>query len=124
MTTRTHAITILKWALAFVFFYAAVSGLRHPYDWIGYFPAFLQNQFPPRTLLSVFGVYEFLLAGWLFWGRKLIWSSMLAFLTLAGIVVSTLNQLELTFRDVGLALAALALFELARERKKILEENR
>ncbi len=37
---------------------------------------------------------------------------MLSALILAGIIVSSLNQFVITFRDVGLLLAAIALFLL------------
>jgi uncharacterized membrane protein YphA (DoxX/SURF4 family) len=110
------AATILRWGLAFVFFYAAVEALLHPDVWVGYMPLFLTNNFSPKLLLSGFSVFELVLAIWLFWGRKLMWSSMIAAITLAVITLLNTDIFLITFRDVGLAMAALALFELAREK--------
>ena len=111
------ASTILRWALAFTFFYAAVASLLHPNDWIGYFPGFLRSAIPSAFLLASFSIYEIVLALWLFWGRRLAWAALLAFVTLAGIVVFNLGILDQVFRDVGLALTALALYTLANEAK-------
>ena len=118
MDLRHHpASTILRWALAFTFFYAAVASLLHPNDWIGYFPEFLKNVIPSAFLLTAFSIYEIVLALWLFGGRRLAWAALLAFVTLAGIAVFNLGILDVVFRDVGLALASLALYTLANEAK-------
>jgi len=108
------AATILRWALAFVFFYAAVASLREPSVWAVYLPQFLTSIISTRLLISGFAVYELALTVWLFSGRKLAWSSMLAAITLFVITLCNLSILDITFRDIGLALAALALFDLAR----------
>lgn len=113
---------ILRWGLAFVFFYAAVASLRDPQTWIGFLPQFVVQGFPAPLFLTGFSVYELALAVWLFTGRKLVWASMLAAVTLATIVVVNPYAFVITFRDIGLVMAALALFELARERKTREEE--
>lgn len=110
------AATILRWGLAFVFFYAAVASLRHPETWVSYLPSFLANGPSAHLLLVCFSVIELILAAWLFWGKKLAWSSMISALMLLGITIVNLDILDITFRDIGLAMAALALFELAREK--------
>ncbi len=115
---RNSAEIILRWGLAFVFFYAAIAGLIKSDDWAGYFPQFLQNMPFSNLLSAAFSVYEIILAAFLFWGRKLVWVSLLAAITLAAIVVLNLNILDITFRDVGLLMGALALFEMARGVKK------
>jgi hypothetical protein len=115
MRSNSAAI-ILRWGLAFVFFYAAVASLRHPEVWVGYLPVFLTNVFSANLLLVGFSAVEIILAVWLFWGKKLAWSSMIAALMLAAITIVNLNILDITFRDIGLAMAALALFELSREK--------
>lgn len=113
---QNAATTMLRWGLAFVFFYAAVASLRNPDGWIGFLPQFLTHALPAKLLLAGFSVVQLILAAWLFWGRKLVWSSVAAFAMLAGITAFNLNILDITFRDIGLAMAALALFELARKK--------
>ncbi len=117
------AATILRWGLAFVFFYAGVDALLDPSSWMGYLPAFLASSFSPQLLLTGFAAYEIILAVWLFAGRKLRWSAMFAVVTLAAITVLNFSAFLVTFRDVGLAFAALALFELARESERRKEEE-
>jgi uncharacterized membrane protein YphA (DoxX/SURF4 family) len=113
---RNAAATILRWGLAFVFFYAAVDSLLNPAAWAGYLPSFLTQSFSSGLLLTGFSVYEIVLAIWLFIGRKLRWSAIFAVVTLAAITVFNFSIFTVTFRDVGLAFAALALFELAPEK--------
>lgn len=112
--SKHSAITILRWGLAFVFFYAAIASLVNPDNWIGYFPSFLLGILPDKLLLTAFSLYEIVLAALLFVGRKLAWASLFAAITLAGITVFNLGVLDVVFRDVGLTLAALALYELVR----------
>ncbi len=114
---KNSAATILRWGLAFVFFYAAIAGLIKSESWSGYFPQFLQNIPFSKSFSAAFSVYEIILAAFLFWGRRLIWVSLLSAITLAAIVVLNLNVLDITFRDVGLLMAALALYELVRKEK-------
>lgn len=109
------AIALLRFSLAFVFLYAAVESFLRPMDWIGYLPQFIRDIAPARPLLAVFSVYEIALAVWIFIGKKGVWAAGLAFLTLLGITMANLAILDITFRDIGLALAALALFDLERE---------
>lgn len=111
------AVTILRWGLAFVFFYAAVASLLSPLNWIGYFPDFLRAVVPARWLLTGFAIYEIILAIFLFTGRKIVWVSPLTAITLVGIAVFNLNILDVTFRDVGLIFMALGLYELVKENK-------
>lgn len=115
---RNSAATILRWGLAFVFFYAAVASLQNPEPW----SRFLFGGFSVPFLLTVFSVYELALAVWLFTGRMLLWSSLLSALTLASIVAANFGEFFITFRDVGLFMAALALFELARSKEAQQEE--
>jgi hypothetical protein len=110
--------TVLRWGLAFVFFYSAISGMLRPEYWLGYFPDFMLRMMPIKILILGFSILEIILAGWLFWGRKLIWSSGIAVFLLALITIVNLNELDEVFRNVGLAMAALALFDMARNQSK------
>lgn len=104
---------LLRAALAVVFIYAAVGSLLHPDIWLGYLPAFLQRMSNAHGLLKVFAVYEIVLALWILSGRWLRSAALLAAATLAGIVLAQPGDLIISFRDIGLALAALALAALA-----------
>jgi hypothetical protein len=108
---------ILRWGLAFVFFYAAIAGLLHPDAWVGFFPRFLHQTQDYHPLLTSFSVFEIFLAAWLFWGKKLVWSSSIAVAMLVGVVVPNFDSMPILFRDIGLIFMALALLELARGNK-------
>lgn len=109
MAKVTLVNLLLRIGLAGVFLYAAVSGTLHPDNWIGYLPQFLRNIFPARYLLVLFDVYELILSVWLITGWKAFYSASLSAITLFGIIFTSLGALDVTFRDFGLLLAALAL---------------
>lgn len=100
----------LRIGLTFVFLYAGVSALQHPFAWIGFLPNFLTKVIAATTLIKIFAVYELVLAAWLVSGKWSKYSALLCTLTLAGITLANSGQLITTFRDVGLAFMALALF--------------
>jgi hypothetical protein len=101
---------LLRVGLALVFLYAGISSLQHPLDWVGFLPAFMTSAIAATTLIKFFAVYELCLALWLISGKQLKYSALLCALTLSGIVLTNPSQLITTFRDVGLAFMALALF--------------
>jgi hypothetical protein len=105
----TLAIWLLRLGLAFVFVYAAVSSFRHPLEWVGYLPSLVTNHVAATTALKGFSVVELALAAWLVVGICGRYAALLAMLMFAGIVAFNPSQLIITFRDVGLAAAALAL---------------
>ncbi|MGF7228445.1 MAG: DoxX family membrane protein [Candidatus Saccharibacteria bacterium] len=107
---RTKAASwCLRIGLVYVFLYAALSSLQHPVEWIGFLPTFMTKTVDGHTLIHLFSAYEIALSAWLLVGKYLRYAALLAAATLAGIVVMDLSQLVITFRDVGLALMALAL---------------
>ena len=73
-------------------------------------PTFLTHILAAETLVKIFAVYEVLLVGWLLIGRYTRYAAVLCMLTLGGIVIMNPHALLITFRDIGLAIAALALF--------------
>lgn len=101
---------ILRIALAFVFLYAALSSFASPNDWIGYMPRFMRGIVPDQLLLAGFSVFEIVLSGWLLSGLYVRYAALLAAAMLAGIVALNPALLPITFRDIGLFIAALALF--------------
>ena len=106
------AALLLRLGLAFVFTYAAVDSFIHPGDWVGYIPHIMSMFVPAETALKAISIYELLLAGWLLFGKYTRYAAALSALTLAGILTANLGVLGVTFRDVGLVCAALALFFL------------
>lgn len=100
---------LLRLGLAFVFGYAAISSLLSPNDWIGYLPKILTTILPSDALLKGMSIYEIALAGWLLVGRQTQYAAIVAALTLAGITVTNIGLIVISFRDIGLTFAALAL---------------
>lgn len=109
------ASLLLRIGLAFVFAYAAVDSLIHPNDWVGYMPHIADRIISPLTLLKIVSVYQLALAAWLLVGRYARYAGLLSALTLAGITVANLGVFSITFRDVGLTLAAVALIFVAKD---------
>ena len=103
---------LLRIALAFAFLYASVSSFITPSDWVGYFPAFMRAIVPGTVLLPIFSGIELFVGVLLLAGWYVRYVSLFAAAMLAGIVVANPNQLPVTFRDVSLVIAALALFVL------------
>ena len=104
-----RAQLLLRLGLAAVFLYAAVSSFLSPNDWIGYLPQFVRDILPARALLMVFSVVEVILAVWLLSGVYVRLAGLVAALMLLGIIVSNVSLLPISFRDLGLMFAALAL---------------
>ncbi len=97
---------LLRLGLAFVFIYAALDGFVRPFDWVGFMPEFVPLE--RFFALKLFGAFDIILGVWLLVGWKIKISATLAALLFAGIV--GVNGLDaITFRDVGLFFAALAL---------------
>ena len=92
-----------------MFLYAAISAFVTPDDWVGYLPHILTQHVAAHTLLPFFSVYELLLAAWLLSGLFVRYAALLCALTLVGIVASNYHLLAISFRDIALVFAALAL---------------
>lgn len=104
---------LLRCGLALLFLYASISALKNPQDWVGYLPRFARTLVPgmnTTTLLHVFSVYELALALWLLSGKYVKAAALVTVATLSGIVVFNFTLFAITFRDMALAVAALALF--------------
>lgn len=103
---------LLRIGLAIVFLYASISSIKNPLTWIGYLPTFLRNgsTASATTILHIFSVYEIVLALWLLSGKYVRYAALLCAATLVGIVFSNSSLFAITFRDIALAFAALALF--------------
>ncbi|KND50349.1 MAG: hypothetical protein AB202_01690 [Parcubacteria bacterium C7867-007] len=101
---------LLRIGVAFAFLYPPIDALSNPDSWIGYFPAFI-NTVPvdPMLLLHGFGVLEVIIGLWILSGWKIRIPSVIAAILLLAIVVFNGAQFPILFRDVSIALAALAL---------------
>ena len=103
---------LLRLGLIFIFLYASISALISPEDWQWYIPDWMLTFAPANILLLFHSITELILVGWLIWGKKLFWASLFSALVLAGIILFNLNILGISFRYVGLVVAALALAAL------------
>jgi uncharacterized membrane protein YphA (DoxX/SURF4 family) len=106
------ASILIRTGLAIVFLYAAISALRTPEAWIGYVPPFTAHIMPLHTILDVLSISQIILAVWLLSGWFIKYAAAGAIALLAGIVAFNLGSLIVTFRDVGILFAALALIIL------------
>ena len=97
---------LLRLAVACSFAYPPIAALFDADSWIGYFPAFLPSSI---LVLHLFGAIELIIALWILFGRRILIPSVIAALLLLAIVVFNLNQFDILFRDIAIALAALAL---------------
>lgn len=110
---------LLRIGLAVVFLYAAVAATITPSAWIGYIPQSIRDYapVPEAVLLHLFSAYQVALAVWILSGRKLFYASIVAALTLIGIIVANISLIDILFRDIAIFFAALALAALSRPRK-------
>jgi len=112
------AIIVLRLGIVFTLLYAAVAGILAPQNWIGYFPEFLRNGsfLPAKSLLLIFGIFEVILALLILFKRNVAWPSLLVSLLFLTIAFVNIAVFDAVFRDVGLAMAALALFFMGKMR--------
>lgn len=110
-TTSKYNLTplLLRAGLATVFIYASISSLKNPQDWVGYLPQAAKDLVSADVLLKIFSVYELALAAWLLSGKYAKYAGALSALTLSGIVLSNFSLFAITFRDIALIFASLAL---------------
>ncbi len=113
---KEKAAFFLLFGLAVVFLYAAVAAFLDPSSWSGFIPQFMRNIIPTKIFLTVFSVYQILLALWLFSKKKTFYAAVLSAATLFLIVVFNLKNFDIVFRDVAIFFAAVALALLSKER--------
>ncbi len=115
MTNNKIASWCLRVGIAFTFLYAAIDGFINPDAWIGFLPPLMTKIIPGATLLPMFGIYEIILGLWLLSGWKSFYPALLSATTMAGIIFSDFSVFLITFRDVAILGASLALAALSRE---------
>lgn len=110
----TH-ILALRLGLGLVFIYAGLNSLIDPESWVGYIPQFIFGIMGANTFLAIHSVLELIIGLSLLVGIKIQIASLAAFLSISSILIFY-GVDNITFRDFGLALAALALFIATRDR--------
>lgn len=106
---------LLRIGLAIMFLYAAIGSFIAPNEWIGFLPPIITTLFDAELILKIFSVFEIALAAWLLSGVRTRYAALLAAVMLIGITVSNFSLFAISFRDIGLAFAALALAALSEE---------
>lgn len=109
---------LLRLGVAFAFLYPPLNAFIDPYSWVAYFPPFLKSLAPEMFLLHAFGIVEMAIALWILSGRRIFVPSLAACAILLLIVLFNLPDFQVLFRDIPIALAALALAVLNRPHPK------
>lgn len=122
MRGRRTAELLLRVALAFSFFYAAVSSFFNPTSWLGFFPSWILALFSPALsslqVLYAFSALEVALGLWLLSGLYLVSAGVLSAVLLVGVVAFNIGAMEIVFRDLSLAIASLALVSLVADKER------
>lgn len=100
---------ILRLGVAFSLLYAAVSGFVDPESWVGWFPGFVHNIAPEKTVLLLWGIVELVLGLWILSGKKIFIPSLVASISLAGLILTNLSAMDILFRDVTILAVTVAL---------------
>ena len=103
------ATRILRVGLAFSFLYAAYASFVDPTSWAAFFPSWITDSVSTKTLLWVSGVGELVLGALLLSGWRVTIASLVAVVGLLGIVAGNMGQFVILFRDLSLAIVAVAL---------------
>lgn len=109
MTNIKLAVLFLKIGLAFAFLYASISSLMDPFSWIGFLPDWAKIILPKETILTVFSIFEIILAFWILSSWKLFYSSIISAAIIAIIVLSNIGAMDILFRDIPIVLIAISL---------------
>ena len=106
---ETWDVTLLRIGLALTLLYAGISIFIAPTNWVGFVPAWMDAFYPAESFIIIHGALDVLLAVGLLSGRFLWFFSGVTFFNLTSILLFY-GVDDVTFRDMGLAFAALALF--------------
>lgn len=102
---------LLRAGVAFALLYPAIRAIFDPVSWVSYFPSAVRAlPIDSLVLLHAFGIIEVILALWILSGRNIRIPAALATLMLLAIVAVNFGQMDVLFRDLSIAMMALALF--------------
>ncbi len=106
---KLKPVLVLRLGLGLVLIYAGIGMFANPENWAGYVPQWLGEIVAPETFLTVHGVFELILGVLIITGFFLPLASFLLFLDMGSILIFY-GVDDVTFRDFGLLMSALALF--------------
>jgi hypothetical protein len=106
------ASLLIRVGLAAVFAYAAIDAFREPNAWISFVPEFTTKFVNAKVSLDAISVMQLGLAAWLVWGKFIEYAVALSVALLGGILIFNGSTFLVTFRDIGLITASIALIFL------------
>jgi uncharacterized membrane protein YphA (DoxX/SURF4 family) len=113
---KLSPILLLRIGLGLIFIYAGSHAIADPGAWTGFVPGWLGNMINPVIFIYIHGAFELVLGLGIILGLVLPILSFLAFLDFLAIIVF-FGVDDVTFRDFGLLMSALALFLMTRKEK-------
>ncbi|MEK7162429.1 MAG: DoxX family membrane protein [Patescibacteria group bacterium] len=114
---KLSPVLILRIGLGLTLLYASLHMFFDPVSWVGFIPQWVRQIIDPRTFLYIHSAFEFILSVLLLRGIFLPAVSFIVFLDFTSILLFY-GVDDITFRDFGLAMAALALFTSSINSKK------
>ncbi len=106
---KLNPVLVLRIGLAAVFIYAGIHMFFDPQSWIGFVPDWVDKILDRQTFLHIHSGIELLLGILLLLGVFLPFVSLVVFFDIVAILLFYGID-DITFRDFGLAMMALALF--------------
>jgi uncharacterized membrane protein YphA (DoxX/SURF4 family) len=103
---------LLRVGLAAVFAYAAIDAFREPAAWISFVPSFSTHFVSAKFALDMLSIAQLVLVAALLFNMFIRLAALAAIGFLVGLMVFNPSTFLITFRDVGLAFMAAALFYL------------
>lgn len=100
----------LRLGLAFTFAYAAIDAFREPEAWISFIPNLSSHFISAKLALDLLSLAQLVLVAALLFNKFIKYCALAAIAFLVGLTVFNPSTFLITFRDLGLALAAAALF--------------
>lgn len=115
-TTKITPSFVLRVGLGLTLIYAGAHIMGDTVTWSGFIPPWLYKLMSPSLFLTIHGIGELILGVLLLAGFFIPTISILTFLDMLSIMVFY-GVDDISFRDFGLMMAALALFLLVRKRE-------
>jgi len=100
---------LLRFGLSFVLLYAAVASLVSPANWVGYLPDVIIASGFESSVLIAWSLIEIILAVWILSGWRVRYAATVVGFALLLMVAVNNQQMNVVFRDIGLAFATFAL---------------